>query len=91
MMKILLLFFVFCTFSELVKSAKILLLYPVPSPSHGILGETFARALSSKGHEITFVSPYTMKQECPNCKHILADGIIDKVESNNYLINLFVM
>lgn len=86
-MKLLILFFVFNMCSESVKSSKILLVYPIPSPSHGILGETFAEALTNKGHEITFMSPYGMKQEYPNCRHILMDGVVERVDSkNNFII-----
>lgn len=64
-----------------VQCAKILIVYHVPSKSHCILGETFARGLSAKGHNVTFISPFKLKRNYENVKHVLLDGVMEKMDS----------
>ncbi|XP_075984667.1 UDP-glucosyltransferase 2-like [Anticarsia gemmatalis] len=40
---------------------KILVMYPFPARSHGILGDGFVRHLLNDGHEVTYISPYPYK------------------------------
>ncbi|XP_072933222.1 UDP-glucosyltransferase 2-like [Epargyreus clarus] len=40
---------------------KILLVFPVPSRSHSILGEGYVKLLAQAGHEITYITPMPMK------------------------------
>nr|XP_023024207.1 UDP-glucuronosyltransferase 1-8-like [Leptinotarsa decemlineata] len=48
---------------------KILVVFPVPSPSHFILGSALARGLVNAGHDVTIVSPYKDKKPTENGKY----------------------
>ncbi|XP_063896799.1 UDP-glucosyltransferase 2-like [Helicoverpa armigera] len=37
---------------------RILAVFPTPSPSHGILGDSFVKALLNAGHEVVYISPF---------------------------------
>ncbi|CAH0556951.1 unnamed protein product [Brassicogethes aeneus] len=45
------------------QSAKVLLVFPVPSSSHHILGTSLAKGLANAGHDVTLVSPYVDKNK----------------------------
>lgn len=44
-----------------IESARILGVFPIPSRSHAILGQPIFVELAKRGHEVTFVSPYPLK------------------------------
>ncbi|XP_074039733.1 UDP-glycosyltransferase UGT5 [Leptinotarsa decemlineata] len=58
---------------------KILVMFPVPSPSHFILGSALARGLVNAGHDVTIVSPYKDKNPTENGKYssIVLKGLAD--------------
>ncbi|RVE44213.1 hypothetical protein evm_011112 [Chilo suppressalis] len=45
---------------------KILVVFPFPSKSHGILGEGVVRLLANSGHEVTYITPFPVKNPHPN-------------------------
>lgn len=51
-------------------SAKILGIFPVPSKSHYILGSALMKALAKKGHNVTFVNPYSTNKPMQNLREI---------------------
>uniref|UniRef100_A0A2H1X1Y8 SFRICE_017750 n=1 Tax=Spodoptera frugiperda TaxID=7108 RepID=A0A2H1X1Y8_SPOFR len=63
----------FCLLIILSSSAayKILAVLPIPSPSHGILGDNLVRHLLDAGHEVTYVTPFTSKQKNHTNLHIV--------------------
>lgn len=48
-----------------VQCAKILGVFPYPSRSHSILGQALFTELASRGHEVTYLSPYPFKKPPP--------------------------
>ncbi|KAH9636331.1 hypothetical protein HF086_012596 [Spodoptera exigua] len=49
---------------------KILAIFPVPSTSHGILGDNMIKHLLNAGHEVTYITPFINKKKYdhPNLK-----------------------
>lgn len=46
----------------------LLVIFPIPSKSHGILGDNFVKHLLDAGHEVTYITPYNKKEVHPNLK-----------------------
>lgn len=70
------------------QSAKILGVFPVPAPSHYILGSALMRALAEKGHDVTVINPYGEKQPPKNGKYrdVLLTGFKEMAESKSATI-----
>ncbi|XP_026332314.1 UDP-glucuronosyltransferase 2B9-like [Hyposmocoma kahamanoa] len=49
---------------------KILVVFPFPSSSHGILGDGFVRHLLGAGHEVTYITPFVKDKPHPNLRQI---------------------
>lgn len=62
----------------LVESGKILMLFPMFSPSHYILGGALGRGLAEAGHEITMICPYPEKNQPKGWRHIVLEGFAEK-------------
>ena len=64
--------------------AKILGIFPVPAPSHYILGSSLMRGLAEKGHDVTFISPFPEKNPPKNGTYtdVLLTGFWEMAESN---------
>ncbi|CAG5053482.1 unnamed protein product [Parnassius apollo] len=56
--------------NSLCEAYKILLVFPVPGRSHAILGEGYVRHLLNDGHEVTYITPITMKNSHPKLRQI---------------------
>nr|XP_021191136.2 UDP-glucosyltransferase 2 [Helicoverpa armigera]XP_021191137.2 UDP-glucosyltransferase 2 [Helicoverpa armigera]WRX06273.1 UGT40F2 [Helicoverpa armigera] len=56
--------------SCLCDGLKILTVFPVPSPSHGILGDNMVKHLLNGGHEVTYITPFKNKNPHPKL-HII--------------------
>ncbi|XP_044729433.1 UDP-glycosyltransferase UGT5-like [Chrysoperla carnea] len=54
-----------------VDCAKILGLFPSPSKSHIILGQALFKSLANHGHNVTFVSPYSLEKTPPNYRELI--------------------
>jgi len=48
------------------ESARILAVFPFPSPSHMHVLSGLTKALAARGHELVVVSPFPLKQSVPN-------------------------
>ncbi|GLV43697.1 UDP-glycosyltransferase family 35 member B1 [Carabus blaptoides fortunei] len=57
--------------------ARILSIFPVPSPSHNILATRLTKELVNRGHEVTLVSPFPQK-ESKNFKSVQLTGFLEK-------------
>lgn len=66
------------------KAANILVVFPIPSRSHQILGDEIVKALIKKGHHVTMASPYGMKEESENYTEIVLEGLVEYKESKCY-------
>lgn len=64
-----------------VEAANILGVFPMPSPSHSVLGNALFKALAKKGHQVTMVSPYPLKEPVENYTDIYLDGMLEYKES----------
>lgn len=62
------------------RCSKILGVFPGSGFSQYILGEALMKGLSSKGHEVTVISPYSPKHNISNYTAIKADKIIALLE-----------
>lgn len=52
------------------QSAKILMMYPSPSKSHLIVGQSVAKELAKRGHKITVVSSFPLDYQLENYSDI---------------------
>ncbi|XP_062549717.1 UDP-glycosyltransferase UGT5-like [Armigeres subalbatus] len=65
------------TFSE---GAKILGVLPMVATSHFNIGAGIMKALANAGHEVTVISPYSLKNPPKNYREILLTGLIEEAE-----------
>ncbi|KAJ8711852.1 hypothetical protein PYW08_008806 [Mythimna loreyi] len=68
------------------ESAKILVVFPGPAKSHGILGDGYVRHLLNAGHEVTYITPLTYKNPPANLRTIDVSSNFDLLPPD--LINL---
>lgn len=68
-----------CIFAA--NAANILVVFPMPSRSHQILGEELTKALLKKGHHVTMASAYRVKEKLENFTGIYLDGLVEYKES----------
>ncbi|XP_049885625.1 UDP-glucosyltransferase 2-like [Pectinophora gossypiella] len=59
------------------EAAKILILFPFPGRSHGILGEAFVRLLSDAKHEVTYVTTFPIENPPPNVRQVDVNSNLD--------------
>ncbi|XP_017771338.1 PREDICTED: UDP-glucuronosyltransferase 2C1-like, partial [Nicrophorus vespilloides] len=57
--------------------ARILGVFPFPSHSHTILGSALLRELASRGHEVTMISPFPLKDPPPNYNDVHLEGLLE--------------
>uniref|UniRef100_A0A7G3B3G6 Putative udp-glucuronosyl and udp-glucosyl transferase n=1 Tax=Lutzomyia longipalpis TaxID=7200 RepID=A0A7G3B3G6_LUTLO len=67
---------------------RILAIFPVPSKSNSIIGETLVRELKSHGHQITYVTPYRMREGSEAVQEIFIDGTVAFARNEEYLKEL---
>ncbi|XP_026332064.1 UDP-glucuronosyltransferase 2B1-like [Hyposmocoma kahamanoa] len=53
-----------------VDAANILVVFPVPGKSHGILGDGYVRLLLAAGHQVTYITPFPKKSSHPNLTEV---------------------
>lgn len=91
MFKTLFILTVFCLSSFcLVKSYRILGVFPVPTRSHYILGATFMKALAEAGHDVTIIAPFKEDQfpslsKNGSYREIVLDGIEEAQKNSECL------
>ncbi|CAH0555381.1 unnamed protein product [Brassicogethes aeneus] len=73
------------------QSAKVLLVFPVPSSSHHILGTSLAKGLANAGHDVTLVSPYVDKNIKIQNKNGKYSQIVIKEIDEQHKLNNFDM
>ncbi|KAF5298652.1 hypothetical protein FQA39_LY11728 [Lamprigera yunnana] len=56
-------------------NAKILGVFPMPSKSHHILGESLLQGLAKAGHDVTMLSPFISKKLFPNYKDLVVSEL----------------
>lgn len=67
-------------FNYSVNSANILGVFTFPSPSHHMLGSTLMKELVRRGHNVTMLSPFPLKEPIANYKDVSLDELIRKGE-----------
>ncbi|KAF5295475.1 hypothetical protein FQR65_LT10463 [Abscondita terminalis] len=65
----------------LMKSAKILGVFPYPAYSHYLLGDRIFKELSARGHEVTVISPYKEANLTKNFKQVLLTNTVLEAEA----------
>ncbi|XP_023012473.2 UDP-glycosyltransferase UGT5 [Leptinotarsa decemlineata] len=72
-------------------SFKILVVFPMPSPSHFILGNSLARGLVEAGHDVTMVSSFEDKNPPRNGKYtsVKLEGMKDILKSADENVDSF--
>ncbi|XP_018573405.1 UDP-glucuronosyltransferase 2B15-like [Anoplophora glabripennis] len=65
------------------ESKKVLGIYSHPGKSHQIMGEVILKKLAERGHEVTMVSAYPLKNPIPNYKDIVLDGFLEDLHSDD--------
>ncbi|CAH0596439.1 unnamed protein product [Chrysodeixis includens] len=60
--------FMLCLYGS--EAYKILAVFPLPSKSHGILGDNMIKHLLDAGHEVTYVTPYLKDKPHPNLHQV---------------------
>nr|ANI22000.1 UDP-glycosyltransferase 40D3 [Spodoptera exigua] len=72
---------VFCFLISIIltcgDAAKILVVFPMPSRSHGNLGDGVVRHLLNAGHEVTYITPFVYKNPPPNLRSIDVSATFD--------------
>ncbi|KAJ8711848.1 hypothetical protein PYW08_008802 [Mythimna loreyi] len=68
------------------EAAKILVVFPLPSRSHGNLGDGYVRHLLKAGHKVTYITPFTYKNAPANLRTIDISNITNLLPQN--MINL---
>ncbi|RZC32757.1 UDPGT and/or Glyco tran 28 C domain containing protein, partial [Asbolus verrucosus] len=73
------------------QSAKILGIFPVPAPSHYILGSALMKGLAEKGHDVTFISPYREKNppKTGSYRDITLTRFVEESERRRKEMNMF--
>lgn len=78
-------FVIFCLILGKFECARILAVYPSVSQSHVIPLQSLTLVLAEKGHDITFFSPYPLKQKVKNYRDIQVP--IDQ-DSKNFISDI---
>ncbi|KAJ8709290.1 hypothetical protein PYW07_009116 [Mythimna separata] len=60
------------------ESAKILVVSPGSSKSHGILGDGYVRLLLNAGHEVTYITPFAYKKHSANLRIVDTSSNFEK-------------
>lgn len=74
-----LLFLVACLHS--IQGGDVLVVFPVPTMSHHIVGETLAKALAKNGHHVTIITPFATKNKPHNYSEIVLAELVEWKES----------
>ncbi|XP_017038347.1 UDP-glucosyltransferase 2 [Drosophila kikkawai] len=69
-----------CLLPGYLEAARILALFPIPSPSHYFFGLSYLKKLASLGHEITSVNPFPLKEPVENIYDVPVPEVFDNFE-----------
>lgn len=70
-------FFVCALFLAQADCLKLLLVFPIPAPSHYFLGNELGKKLAKLGHNVTIVAAYEEKNPPPNYRIVYLDGLAE--------------
>ncbi|KAH8404960.1 hypothetical protein KR009_012056, partial [Drosophila setifemur] len=73
-------FLLVCLLPGYLEAAKILALFPIPSPSHYFYALPYLKKLASLGHEITSINPFPSKELVENIRDIPLPEVFDNIE-----------
>ncbi|KAH8243368.1 hypothetical protein KR032_006933 [Drosophila birchii] len=73
-------FLLACLLPGYLEAARILALFPIPSPSHYFFGLPYLKRLASLGHEITSVNPFPLKEPVENIHDVPVLEVFDNFE-----------
>ncbi|XP_055609692.1 UDP-glucosyltransferase 2-like [Uranotaenia lowii] len=80
---LLLLFFA----SNVVQSARILCVFPSPSKSHVLVGQSLLKGLAARGHEVTMVSAFKLSKPVKNYRDVIIPLDHDTSEQMKRFLN----
>lgn len=80
-LKLLKVFWLLCL-CPLINPSNILVVSPVASKSHFIVGEAITIGLRDAGHDVTLISPFDYKPKNSNIEHIHITGLFELAEGN---------
>lgn len=75
--------------NDSVYGANILGVFVIPSYSHFTLGNRLMRELATRGHQVTYVSPFKDKDPPKGYRDVTLEGFADKVEAMTKDWNIF--
>ncbi|CAH1636143.1 unnamed protein product [Spodoptera littoralis] len=67
---------------------KILIIFPVPSTSHGILGDNMVKHLLNAGHEVTYITPFINKKKYDHPNLTIIDVSANEEHFDENLTNI---
>ncbi|XP_020817880.1 UDP-glucuronosyltransferase [Drosophila serrata] len=73
-------FMLACLLPGYLEAARILALFPIPSPSHYFFGLPYLKRLASLGHEITSVNPFPLKEPVANIHDVPVLEVFENFE-----------
>lgn len=73
-----------------VNGLKILCLSPIAAQSHYTIVLTLAQGLAERGHEVTLVAPFELKEPTKNLRNLILTGFVEKGEGE-ILENAFTL
>ncbi|XP_022209990.2 UDP-glucosyltransferase 2-like isoform X2 [Drosophila obscura] len=74
------LLFCCCLLPNYLEGARILALFPIPSPSHYYYALPYLKSLALQGHQVTSINPYPQKQPVQNFRDIPIPEVFVKLE-----------
>ncbi|KAH8293935.1 hypothetical protein KR054_006756 [Drosophila jambulina] len=73
-------FLLACLLPGYLEAARILALFPIPSPSHYFFGLPYLKKLASLGHEVTSVNPFPLKEPVKNIHDVPVLEVFENFE-----------
>ncbi|XP_052756594.1 UDP-glycosyltransferase UGT5-like [Galleria mellonella] len=80
------LFLTIAVFFNISDSYRILVVFPLPSKSHNILGVNIVKHLLKAGHKVTYITPFPVKNSHPNLQELDVSENFDK--KNERMLNV---
>ncbi|XP_037302627.1 UDP-glucosyltransferase 2 [Manduca sexta] len=69
---------------------KVLVVFPLPGKSHGILGSSLVKHLLNFGHEVTYITPFVSERPHPNLQQVDVSLNLNFIPSfQQYLMHVF--
>ncbi|GAB0099697.1 hypothetical protein DMENIID0001_155840 [Sergentomyia squamirostris] len=68
---------------------RILAVFPVPCRSNAMVGDTLVLELANRGHQVTYLSPFRLRQKRENIGEIFIEGAEEFYQNDEKLKNLY--